>query len=153
MDGVALAVRQPIEGDAHLLGHGEVPRKVLDVVVGRVSWLRAALLPRRASGLGAHEVDGAVVGDGDEVGAQTRSGRVELLRLAPQPQEGVLGHLVRQKVGADHALGQRAHGAAVAAVGLGERRLVVPADGDDQRGVARRREVDPHRVPMVTARA
>ena len=97
--------------------------------------------------------EGTVVRDRDEIRPKPRSRGVELLGLSPQSQEDVLRHLIGEEVRADDPLGKRPHRPTVPTIGLGKGGLVVPADRDDERGVARRREVEPHNELRVTRRA
>ena len=62
---------------------------------------------------------------------------IELLGLLPQVEEDLLGDLLGRRVAAQDPAGQRVHGAAVAPVDLGQRRLMPTTDGHHQFGVAR----------------
>jgi hypothetical protein len=69
---------------------------------------------------------------------------VELLGIVPEVEEDLLGDLLGGRVAAEDPAGEGVDGATVAALHLGQRLLVPPADGDDQVGVARLLQVHEH---------
>ena len=136
-----LALGQLGERRAHLLGDGDVPHLVLDVVAALGGAQEVALLAPAAGGLGPQAVDRSAVALGEQVGAQRAAAGVELLGLLPQAEEDLLHDLLGDGVAGEEAARQAEDGAGVAAVGLGQRLLAVARDGHDDAGVGEAGEV------------
>src|SRR5580704_5219238 len=115
-----------------MLGDGEVPNLMLDVIaaLGRLAGL--SFLPTPPRRVRAQEVDRPTVGLGQQERPERSSVGVELLRLVPQAQEDLLEDLLRQGAVVDHPAGQSEDGAAMAAVRLGQGVFTPTADGDNQ---------------------
>ena len=141
LDGGALLGGQARHRRLHLLGDGEVPRLVLDVVARDHRLTHRALLALAAGRLRADDVDGAAVGLGHEERPQRPPTRVEALGRVPQVDEDLLGHLLGQIGRPQDATGQGEHRSPVTPVRLGQRRLVHPGDRHHQGGVAGRLEL------------
>ncbi len=126
---------RPDEGVAHALGDGEVPDLVLDVVPGFGRPADVPFLPPAPGLLGPEQVDRAPVALGQQEGPQGAATGVELLGPVPEAEEHLLHDLLGEGVVVEETPGEPVDGPAVAPVGLGERLLVVPRDGDDEPGV------------------
>ena len=137
LDGLAELVGQRPERVLHLFGHGHVPDLTVDVVCRGRRLAGRPLLPPAARLLGPHHVHRLAVGPGQQERPQGAPLGVELLGIAPQVEEHLLGDLLGRRVGAQDAAGEGVHGPSVPPVDLGQGRLVPATHRDHQVGVAR----------------
>src|ERR1039458_641183 len=123
-DGLAELVGQCVEGLFDLLDHGQVPHLVVDVVGGGGRLAGGPLLAPAPGHLRADEVHRLAVGAGQQERTQRPPLSVELLRPVPEVEEDLLGDLLGRWVAAYDPAGQGMDRAAVAAVDLGQGRLL-----------------------------
>ena len=152
LDGLAELVGQCAQRLLHLVGDGHVPDLAVDVVAGRGRLARGPLLTLPPGHLGADEVDRLPVGAGQEEGAQRAPLGIELLRVVPQVEEDLLGDLLGGRIAPQDPPGQGVDGSAVAAVHLGQRRLVPATHRHHQVGVTGLLHIHQHELYSVRTR-
>ena len=138
LDRAPLVVGQHLERGPHVLGDGELDDLALEVVPGlRAAGARAAPhAPGATTRPGRRRWRGCGPSPCRYARSDPRPGS-KLLRVVPEAEEHLLDDLLGQRPIVEDPHREPEGGVAVAAVGLGQRLLAEPGDGDDQRGVAR----------------
>ena len=147
LDGRPLLLGQRGHGPGHLVGHGQVPDLAFEVVAGVRRGPGVLLLPPRPGRPGPDQVDGPAVRLGQQERPQRTPVRVEAVRLAPQAQEDLLGHVLRRRPIPGDPPGQAEDGTAVPPVHLGQGALV--PRGRSTPPIGRHRGRSRHPSPML----
>src|SRR5207248_5078680 len=104
-----------------------------------------------ARSLAAQHVDSPTVTVSEQIGTQRPPLGVEAVGLLPETEENLLGDLLGQGLLGEEPTGQGEHRPSVAAVGLGQRFLVIARDGQHQGAVASLlQSVDRHSMTCST---
>jgi hypothetical protein len=127
---VALAVVEPADRFADVLGLGEVPDLPLEVVAALGSEARIALFASTPRGLGADHVNAETVDLGEEIGAQRTAAGVETIWLVPKPEKHFLEYLFGEGVVVENPACQPERSVRMALVHLGEGLVVETPDRD-----------------------